>query len=192
MKSDKIDKQRASEFFKSSGLKAEHFGKHEIGKHETPDFRVFNKTKELAFFCEVKSIARDEWVDKNLPPAPPGGISTAIRVEDDSTYNTLTFKINKAVKQFEAVNPNRDYPNVLVFVNHDHKRNFDDLKNVLDVDNPIFKPFSRGRIKDKKFQIHLYIWLDDFEKVQMLFTKSSYLEKLRAYFPGSINYTIYG
>ena len=88
---------------------------------------------------------------------------------NDPTYNRVSKKIHDAVKQFDSVNQDLAYSNVLVFVNHDKYSNVGDLRSVYDggliVEDghryPIFRKFSEGRIRVKKRRIHLFIWIDD-------------------------------
>lgn len=158
----KGDNERIGNFLIGYGLRIEEFKEAEkTGKN--PDFRVF-KGNRFAFFCEVKTISPDErW-----------------GILHDSTFNMLTNKIHTAIKQFNAVNPQLEYPNVLAFVNHDRRRGWMDLYGVLTGGSLadggghplIYLKFSEGRIRDEKEQIHLYIWIDDFKGNLILFNFS--------------------
>ena len=158
---------QVQDYLKSLGLRAERFSKKELGQGDrTPDFRVFAGT-ELAFYCEVKSAQKDEWLEKLLDDAPPLTIVGGSR--NDPTYNRISAHIHSAVGQFDSVNPAMDRPNVLAIVNADHRhRGFIDLISVLtgnayvegDEVWPIFRQFSEGRIREEKHRIHLYLWFD--------------------------------
>ena len=65
----------------------------------------------LAGYCEVKS-PRDDWLDEQLERAPPGMIVGGGR--PDPTFNRIARNIVKAVKQFDAVNPDHSLSNVPV------------------------------------------------------------------------------
>lgn len=90
----------------------------------------------------------------------------------DPVFNRLTAHIHKAAQQFAAVNPEHDYPNILVFVNEDRMCNFHgDLIGVLTgniycksgaVDS-IFEEFSNGRILYEKMIIDVFVWQDQWK-----------------------------
>lgn len=118
----------------------------------TPDFKV--QSKEHEFFCEVKSVESDEWLEGGRP---------------DPTFNSISNKIHEAVKQFRSVNPDRKLPNVLVLCNHHDMRDSLDLKSVLTglfyaddgTTHKIYGQFSDGRIKNEKMEIDLYVWITE-------------------------------
>ena len=105
----------------------------------------------MAFFREAKGISQD--VEEGSNPNP--------------IYNRISTKIHEAAEQFEAVNPSAKHPNVLVFITYDDFWDKDDLFGTItgnfEPDNEpptlMFIKYSHGRIKDEKFQIHLYIWM---------------------------------
>jgi hypothetical protein len=185
-----IYESKASDFLVSKGLKPIRFSKNEIGISETPDYRVF-QDQEFAFFCEVKTVAYDTWLDKQLKDAPELTLVGGLR--KDPTFNRLTSHIHKAAKQFNAVNPNLDDANVLIFVNDDFHTDFYDLVGVItgccyttegEV-LPIYRNFSEGRIKRDKYRIHLYLWLDErLNGFRYFFTPPAYanLDRLCSYF----------
>ena len=193
------DERLVADFLASKGLRAEEFSKEERTQSKTPDFRVFHG-QDFAFFCEVKSMSRDEWLDKQLDAAQPGEIVGGGR--PDPTYNRISQKIHGAFKQFDAVNPDLVHPNVLVLVNHDKDSDVKDLDLVCSggfftEDGkwlPIGRKFSEGRIRDKKRRIHLFIWIDDFNggpKHYLRYNREAqeYLDSLCDYFgsdPASI------
>lgn len=183
------DELRVAEYLLESGLRSEPFSSSEKQKGKTPDFRVF-RCDEFAFFCEVKGISRDGWLDGQLEKVPKGQLAGGLR--PDPIYNRLSSKIHEAVKQFDAVNPGADLPNVLVLVNHDDLCDWKDLISVttgkvLTDDGrslDIFRKYSEGRIRDERWRIHLYIWLDDFKDDHKFFNMNatSHKEKLCEYF----------
>ena len=116
------------EYLTGAGLRVERFSKAEMCQGRTPDFRVF-ANDELAFFCEVKTAQEDEWLDKQLAAAPPLTLVGGAR--PDPTYNRINNYIHSAARQFDAVNPAMDRPNVLAIVNGDHGAAITDLISVL-------------------------------------------------------------
>ncbi len=92
---------------------------------------------------------------------------------NDPRFNRVSNKIHEAVLQLDSVNPNLEYPNVLIFVNHDDTCDFLTLINVItgyfiaEGGEPhlIYGKFSDGRIKQEKLRINLYVWIDENRKV---------------------------
>lgn len=172
------DEENICELFSSYSLAAERFSKEEIRQGKTPDFRVFHR-ETPQFFCEVKSIDKDLWLDNQLDIAPSGVLVGGER--KDPIYNRLTDDIHTAIKQFDAVNEDLTYPNVLAFINHDKMCGVPDLYavltgNVLTNDSGSLAPFqyfSEGRIRDEKKRIHLFLWIDDFKPRFFLFAETS-------------------
>ncbi len=156
------------DFLRKKGLRAEKFTKKKKRQSKTPDFQVFKEDK-LAFFCEVKTVSPDQWLDRQIQAAPPMTIVGGAR--NDPVYNRISNKIHEAVQQFDAVNFDLEHPNVLFFMNHDNSCNISYLRNVITGNfeaeggrrYPIYTQFSEGRIKDEKYRIHLYIWIDEFK-----------------------------
>lgn len=186
------DKKIVADFLATKGLRAEEFSKKGKAQSKTPDFRVFFE-QDFAFFCEVKTLLRDEWLDQLLEGVGPGVMVGGIRI--DPTYNRVSNKIHEAVKQFDAVNPNLVHPNVLVLINHDRDSDFDDLRVAYEGDliteeghrYPIFRRISEGRIKQEKLRIHLFVWIDVFEDEPNYFflynlNSKEYLDPLCSYF----------
>ncbi len=172
------DEEKVKSYLDNRGLTAKSFSKIEMRAGETPDFRVF-QNGELLFYCEVKSILKDRWLDKLLNNTVLGELVGGLR--NDPIFNRLTSDIHKAVKQLDAVNNDQKYPNILVLVNHDDMCGFNDLLGILTgnfYDNngkahPIYQKFSHGRhIKDKKEKVHLFIWLDDYKPDRLLFSQT--------------------
>lgn len=177
MSKAKLDGEaRVQTYLTASGLRVERFTKAEIGPGPTPDFRIF-AGDELAFYCEVKTAQEDEWLDKQLAAAPP--LTVAGGGRPDPTYNRISRYIHGAVKQFDAVNPAMDYPNVLAIVNGDEGAGITDLVSVLTGNAyceggevwPIFREYSEGRVREEKLRVHLYLWFNEWKpgKPQMFF-----------------------
>jgi hypothetical protein len=174
------DKKKVELFFENHALKISRFSKSEMRRGKTPDFKVHSdSSNDLLFYCEVKSIKKDEWLDTQIAAVPPGEIAGGLR--KDPIFNRLTDDIYEASKQFDAVNPDLAFPNVLAFVNHDSGCGFLDLIAVLTGNAmtegsgaiPIYRLYSEGRIKGKKDRIHLFIWLDDFKPLRLLFSQKN-------------------
>ena len=136
----------------------------EVGTRKTPDFRVF-RDGQLVAYCEVKS-PRDEWLDDQLRNVEPFQIVGGAR--DDPTFNRIAGLVHKAVKQLDAVNPDRKLPNIVVFVNWAGASHFSDLKETLTGylrlthggKAPTILKISEGRIRDEKRRVDAYIWFN--------------------------------
>jgi hypothetical protein len=158
--------QAAENFLKQHQLRPERYTKEEMRQGKTPDFRVF-KERELVLYCEAKHAERDTWLEKRLDEAEPLELVGGGRL--DPIFNRLSGHIHEAAKQFNAVNPSHEVPNILFFTNSDKRSNIYDLTAVLDGNfrsedgtlHPIYKQYSEGRIKDEKFIVDLYIWWND-------------------------------
>jgi hypothetical protein len=102
----------------------------------------------------------------------------------------LADRIHDAAKQFAAVNPNHEVPNVLVLTNSDQQCGFLDLLGVLTGNlyvegggvEPIYKSISEGRIREEKLTIDLYVWLNEWkgeaQKGSMYFISGRHYESL--------------
>jgi hypothetical protein len=161
-----LGEQFAEAYWARHGLKTERFSKEEIGQGKTPDFRVF-KAGELVAYCESKHVQYDGWLDEKLKAAQPLELVGGSR--HDPIFNRIVGHIHKAYKQFTAVNPHREYPNVLVFMNSDKQCDNRDLVAVMTGNfyvegggaEPIYTAYSEGRIKEEKFAIDLYVWFEE-------------------------------
>jgi hypothetical protein len=118
----------AENYLKQHSLVTKRFSKEEQRKGKTPDFRVFQKS-DLVAYCEAKHVQEDDWLDEQLEGAQPLEIVGGMR--PDPIFNRLTAHIHTAAKQFAAVNPNRDYPNILFLLNPDRVCKMVDLLAVL-------------------------------------------------------------
>lgn len=112
------------EFLKGFELLAERFSKEEMETGKTPDYKVM-RNGNLSLYCEVKNAEKDSWLDDQLDQAVAGEIVGGLR--NDPVFNRLTTHIHKATKQFNAVNSDEKYPNVLAFYNEDKNSGFLDL-----------------------------------------------------------------
>lgn len=183
------DEQQIMGFLRKKDLQAREFTKKERGLSKTPDFRVY-KGDKFVFFCEVKTIACDDLINNLVAKAPPGKIVGYI--QDDPRFNRISNKIHEAVQQFNSVNPNSQFPNVLALVNHDNACGWLDLIGVTTgqflaeggSQHPIYTKYSKGRIKEEKFKIDLYIWVDEFKREYFLFNlfEDKHLNNLCNYF----------
>lgn len=169
------DEQMVREHLETKGLIVVPIDK---GKDPTPDFKVFRPDGSIAFFCEVKSIAEDIWLDNLLDTAPPGTMVGGGR--PDPTFNSISTKIHEASKQFGAVNPGGEHPNVLAFVNHEDSYDAEDVVNTITGDffasdgtrHPIYRKFSEGRIVHEKQKIALHLWFEEGNDPRFLFNTS--------------------
>jgi hypothetical protein len=120
---------------------------------KTPDRRVY-RDRELLFLLEVKEVAADEWL---------GGERV------DPRFNRLSADIHEAVKQFDSVNPDRQLPNVLAFVNRDSRCDSQDLLGVLTghavtADGKklaLYGKYALGRIRQERLRVDTYLWLEE-------------------------------
>ena len=171
------DEEKVKRYLEGREFTAERFSKALTRAGKAPDFCVF-RNGEFLFYCEVKSIVKDRWLDELLNNAAPGELVGGTR--NDPIFNRLTADIHEAVKQFDVVNEDQKHPNVLVLVNHDDACGFNDLLGILTGNfyandgtaHPIYRQFSHGRIKDEKGKVHLFIWLDDHKPDRLLFSQT--------------------
>ncbi len=154
------------------GLRCEPFTKTEMAERKTPDFKVF-RGNEFVFFCEVKEIAADPWLEG---------------LRSDPIFNRLADDRHTAVKQFDSVNQDLQYPNVLAFVNNDHMCGSLDMIGVLTGhlllegggSAGIYRKYAEGRIQKEKNRVNFYLWFDSFKANKVLFntTDSRHLSQL--------------
>jgi ribosomal protein L30 len=109
------------DLFDPKGIVLHKFGRKE--KRKNPDFKLY-KDGKLVAYCEVKS-PRDDWAFDFPHDLQPG--EHLAKVRRDPTAINLADHIGKAAEQFDAVNPDRAVPNILVFVNHARLRGPPDL-----------------------------------------------------------------
>lgn len=137
-------------------------------KGKTPDFKLL-KDDALRAYCEVKSPTDGDLFDFPAELAPD---EIRVEVRKDPALFNLARHITKAGKQFEAINPDRKHPNILVIVNHARRKGPADLRLALEG----FRAPDGGRLfplvseKDKwevqkdlweaARSIDLYVWVD--------------------------------
>ena len=129
------------------------------GPGKTPDLRCVGRTG-AEFVCEVKTFNSDP----NWPPA-----DGKIHSRRDNGPERIGRAINDAHGQFAAF----PKPWVLVLVNRARMLDQMDMQAALEGRLPYVSPdgtihhydisarrVAAGHIRDKKFDIHLYIWID--------------------------------
>lgn len=164
--------QKVSDFLSLFGLKSNRFDKKALRSGKTPDYKVY-KDGEMTFYCEVKHIQKDQWLDYDKANAD----HVIAKFGKDPTFNRLSSHIHKSAKQFNAVNNAQQYPNVLAIFNEYEQCGFLDLLAVTtgqlfaeDGENyPIYKSISEGRVKKDIENIHLFVWLDAYKPHRFLF-----------------------
>lgn len=162
---ERDDIEKVVALFAEHGLDAVTYSGEDMNSQKAPDLKI-QLDGELVAYCEVKSPGQDTWLEDLLAEAAPGEIVGGAR--DDPTFNRLSSHIHKAVKQLNAVNPDREFPNILVMVSHDNASTRSDLYEtitgyLLSSDGthyPTMLRVSEGRIREDKQQIDLYIWID--------------------------------
>ena len=162
-------------FLGSYGLQTKRPSKAERRVSKTPDFRV-HRNDQFCFFAEVKSVRGDDWLSRELEHASPGQIIGGAR--PDPVFNRLTADIHAAVKQYDAVNRNREHPNVLALVNYDQICGLPDLLGVITGNfyaddgsrDAIYRQYSEGRMKSDRLKVDLYLWLGPRDEHHFLFT----------------------
>jgi large subunit ribosomal protein L30 len=150
------------------------FGRKEMRGRRTPDFKLFKDGKPRGY-CELKS-PRDDWVFKVPEDLQPGEIREEKR-PDPAAHNLANHILN-AAEQFDAVNPDRTVPNILVIVSHARLRGPLDLRHTLEgiqlgEDGRRVYPLADPEKQDPDTQltkqkkvwkaaqsIDLYIWID--------------------------------
>jgi ribosomal protein L30 len=136
--------------------------------NKTPDFKLL-KDGVLRGYCEMKATT-----DGNLFDIPhdlvPGESRAEVR-KDPAVFN-LARHIAKAGKQFDAANPDRAHPNILVIVNHARRKGPADLRMALEgiqaPDGRRFFPLVNDTDKwdvqkdawEAAGSIDLYVWVD--------------------------------
>ena len=152
-------------YWQGEGFEVTSFAKSEIRDVKTPDFRLSRNGVEVAF-CEVKSFQKDTWLEDQLKNAGPAELLGGLR--PDPIFNRISNAVHTAFKQFESVNSSHELLNFLFLVNHDTSARPEDLDRVLTgCENPrngLFDrtcaQFSDGRIREEKYKVDLYVWLD--------------------------------
>jgi hypothetical protein len=147
-------------------LQCDRFPKSERRQGKTPDFRVY-KNNQLVAYLEVKSsfdLMKYEYVGNGILESAQRG---------DPTYNRISSAVERAVDQFDEVNPDCTVPNVMAIVNHDSSADHIDLCAVITGRIPCesgeafvgWRHISEGRLRQRKLRIHLFIWCDYHDEV---------------------------
>jgi hypothetical protein len=161
------NEERVRMLFEEKGLQCKRFTTKECMNRKTPDFRVY-KSADFYFFCEVKGVLGDKWLENMMKCVPVETL--VLETRPDPAFNRLTNDIHQAVKQFDSVNPDHEHANVLVFCNNPGSlSNFEDLLSVLtgrsffdDGDESItHSKYAEGRIRLEKARIDLYVWIEE-------------------------------
>jgi large subunit ribosomal protein L30 len=144
---------------------------------KTPDFKLL-KDGTLRAYCEMKAPTDGDLFDVPDDLAP-GEIRVEVR-KDPALFN-LARHIAKAAKQFEAVNPDRAHPNILVIVNHARRKGPADLRKALEgmraPDGRRFFPLVNDEdnwevqkgVWEAARSIDLYVWVDPQKRMWQAF-----------------------
>ena len=159
------DEERVRDWLGSRGFEVQTFDKQATRFARTPDFRLFRDGALIAY-CEVKSFAKDRWLDEQLDQAQPGELAGGLR--PDPIYNRISNGVHTAAQQLRAVNPDHQFLNILVLVNHDKAAKREDLVSVLTgkwdplhgISDKTHTQYSEGRIREEKREIDLCLWID--------------------------------
>jgi hypothetical protein len=142
---------------------ASRFAQSETVKGPTPDFRLRNAKGVLVGYTEVKS-PRDDLLDEELEGAADFAIVGHAR--SDPTFNRIARHVQKSASQFDAVNPQGQLPNILVFVNHADSSGCHDLIETLTGhfhadDGRQYQTVVRiaQRISSAAARIDLFVWI---------------------------------
>ncbi len=151
--------------FEPRGIRAEGIPE---DKNKTPDVKLL-KDGALRAYCEMKSPTDGDLF--NFPDdLAPGEIRAEVR--KDPAVFSLARLVAKAAKQFEAANPDRAHPNILVIVNHARRKGPADLRMALEgiraPDGRRFFPLVNDEDKwevqkdvwEAARSIDLYVWVD--------------------------------
>lgn len=161
---ERPDLDLVASYFSDRGLTAERFSRAETQVGRTPDFRV-RQGDRLVAYCEVKS-PNDPWLDEQLEDAPPLTIVGGLR--SDPVFNRLSRLLSKADTQFAAVNPDRSALNILAYVNHDEASHYGDLVETLTgyfhaddgTRHATMLHISEGRIGNAKRRMDAFLWFE--------------------------------
>ena len=162
--SESHDLNLVDEWLAKHRLRASRFTPDELILGKTPDFRVYRGDRHVAY-CEVKS-PRNDLLDEKLDSSESFKIVGGSR--PDPSFNRIAGHIEKAAKQFDAVNADRVLPNVLVLVNWADENSFSDLEEILTghltlrggLRAPTMLKIADGRgIGERKHWIDLFVWI---------------------------------
>jgi hypothetical protein len=159
---EKIDASLVRELlFDPNGLEAEEYTAQEQNLGKRPDYKL-KKAGETIAFCEMKSTKKE--ADFEDPKPEPGKLFV---VTKDNTPTNLSRHVMKAASQLNAVNEERNLPNIMIIVNHVKGRDRNDLSFAIagakiQGGGYVF-PLSEARQKDlwqAARKIDLFVWVD--------------------------------
>ena len=114
--------------FAPRGIRMERIKAGQEQGRKSPDFEL-HKGGKLCGYCELKSTG-DDWLLERPKNIPPGEIHVERR-RNPAPFRLAQY-IEKAAKQFDALNPDHASPNILVIVSHTPLRRPVDLRDVLE------------------------------------------------------------
>lgn len=170
----------AANFFSRNMLRADKIPESLVDGVRSPDLRVFNGD-DFVCFAEVKTLLPDTRLDEALVVAAP------LQVVDvsESVYNRIASNIKNAGRQFAAINPSHEHPNVLVFVN---KRDCDvtDLRMALGgvrvpgITINVIGQDTREQVQEGMQQIDACVWLESNAQATVIFNPTANPDMLNA------------
>jgi hypothetical protein len=145
------------------GLRAERFSKEEMKTGQTPDFRTY-RGDEFAFYCEVKDINDADPLWNHTCEVAPG-IKRAEQLKRGFIGDlAIADKIEKAVRQFSAVDPSRSQLRVVAFVNLHDRVYLDVLRELLyGAESARWEwttDDARSRVERVRMEIDAYWWIE--------------------------------
>jgi len=160
------------------GFDCQRYRKADRRLSKTPDYRV-SRDGVFRFYAEVKSLHGEDPLDLALNGVDEFQIATIFR--NDPVFNRITTAVHKAVSQFDAVNPERIYPNVLALVNFDEISSIADLIAVLTgkfiaddgTQDVIYRKYAGGRMSTDAGRVDLYLWLHSSGEPHFIHTEGS-------------------
>jgi hypothetical protein len=99
----------------------------DVVRGETPVRRVL-QGGNLVAYTEIKS-PRDDWMDERLAEAATGETVGGLR--EDPLFKRIRRHVRDSPEQFEAVNPAREHPNIMVLFNHSIMNDYRDLREAV-------------------------------------------------------------
>jgi len=145
--------------FDTKNITLEAYTDAELKAGKTPDYKLY-KDGKLCGYCEMKS-PRDDWVLER-----PGSDDAIVR-RNLPFHRKLGAHVRKAGQQFDAVNPEHNVPNIMVFVTHAPDIERRDLHATISGlrtadGTPIFmlSPRMQEQVLDAARKIDLFLWID--------------------------------
>jgi hypothetical protein len=142
-----------------NGIVLQAFDKAELNRGKTPDFKLM-KDGQLVGYCEIKSL-----FDPGVMEDPPEG-EMAVR-KNLPYYRKLGQNVRAAAQQLDAVNGQREKPNVVVFVSHSRDIERKDLiATIAGLPVPGGPPLfmlgrkMQGQVCNAARKVDLFLWID--------------------------------